>query len=124
MLLHFLVPYFVDESTGDPHLHTSNGQPNKFPVRQPMYCRGELLALPRLSFGPSALRPGHRQLVVPKSVLLWSKYVLTSCGYDTVQYVSSLALNKHLDVDELFAGCPMIVDSRSLKLANEHYPEC
>ena len=41
-----------------------------------------------------------------------------------MQYVSSLALNKHLDVGDLFPGCPMVVDSRSLKLANEHCLEC
>jgi len=38
--------------------------------------------------------------------------------------VSSLAMNKRLDVGDLFPGCPMVVDSRSLKLAKEHCPEC
>ena len=40
VLLHFLVPYFVDESAGGLRLNISSGQLYKFPVRQLLYCRG------------------------------------------------------------------------------------
>jgi hypothetical protein len=41
LLLHFLVPHFVDESSGGLRLNINNGHTNKSPVRQLLYCRGE-----------------------------------------------------------------------------------
>jgi hypothetical protein len=87
VLFHFPIPYSIDESVGGLRLNVVDGKPNKCPVRQLFYSRGELLQrLATCVYPGLMLRPvSRRQLVVSESVLQRLNDVLIRrSGWDTM----------------------------------------
>jgi hypothetical protein len=96
-------------------------------VRQLFDGRGELLQCltTRLHPGLKVWPVSRRQLVVSESVLQRPNDVLIRrLGWNTMQTVSSLALQDTQKVSGLLSGRPVVVDSRSFKLTMKHEPRC